>query len=440
MRITETLSLAALAATTLLGVVGAHGNPTTGELAARDIRESRARRSLAQCSEKLRARDRLHKRSSKRNALVERHLLKKRQVGGGSRGGQGQNQGQGGQQPGGGQQGGNNGGNQGNAPGAPSSVVGGAPIATSTALGGAPVVTSTADEAPTTLTSAVEVPTTAAVATSSAADAVGTSPASLFPEVQCVLTPELTVGPYYVSGELIREDIREDQYGIELLLDVQFVDVNTCEVLTDAYVDFWHCNTTGTYSGVSADNTLGLTFLRGIQPTDEDGITQIITNFPGWYSGRAVHIHVAAHINGTAEANSTYTGGSTSHIGQIFFPEEILEVMDTQDVYNTNSVVRLTNAEDTWFPEGNTTEYNAVAAVEYLGDVVTDGLLAYITIGVDTTIDYTEELLSGGGAGGAGGAPGGNGTFAGNGTFEGNGTAPPSGAIPSEAVPTATLV
>lgn len=113
MRITETLSLAALAATTLLGVVGAHGNPTTGELAARDIRESRARRSLAQCSEKLRARDRLHKRSSKRNALVERHLLKKRQVGGGSRGGQGQNQGQGGQQPGGGQQGGNNGGNQG---------------------------------------------------------------------------------------------------------------------------------------------------------------------------------------------------------------------------------------------------------------------------------------------------------------------------------------
>lgn len=101
-------------------------------------------------------------------------------------------------------------------------------------------MTSTAGEAPTTLTSAVEVPTTAAAATSSAADAVGTSPASLFPEVQCVLTPELTVGPYYVSGELIREDIREDQYGIELLLDVQFVDVNTCEVLTDAYVDFWH--------------------------------------------------------------------------------------------------------------------------------------------------------------------------------------------------------
>jgi protocatechuate 3,4-dioxygenase beta subunit len=59
-----------------------------------------------------------------------------------------------------------------------------------------------------------------------------------------------------VSGELIRSDIREEQTGIDLLLDVQLLDVHTCKPLSNVLVDFWACNSTGIYSGVEAQNTV----------------------------------------------------------------------------------------------------------------------------------------------------------------------------------------
>lgn len=88
-------------------------------------------------------------------------------------------------------------------------------------------------------------------------------------------------GPYYVSGELIRTDVRESQPGFDLYLDLQFVDVNTCTVVDDLYVDFWHANLTGVYSGVIAEGTgddndatnINNTFHRGLYPTDEDGLS-----------------------------------------------------------------------------------------------------------------------------------------------------------------------
>ncbi|KAL7266103.1 hypothetical protein RUND412_011364, partial [Rhizina undulata] len=88
----------------------------------------------------------------------------------------------------------------------------------------------------------------------------------------CVLAPEEEVGPYYVSGELIRDDIRESEPGIDFLIDIQVFDVNTCEVVPNVMLDFWNCNSTGVYSGYSAENTEGLTFLRGLVASDSDGI------------------------------------------------------------------------------------------------------------------------------------------------------------------------
>lgn len=61
----------------------------------------------------------------------------------------------------------------------------------------------------------------------------------------CVLTPETTQGPYWVSGELIREDIDEGQEGVPLTLDIQIIDINTCEPVPQAYLEIWHCNSTG---------------------------------------------------------------------------------------------------------------------------------------------------------------------------------------------------
>lgn len=84
-----------------------------------------------------------------------------------------------------------------------------------------------------------------------------------------------------------------------LFLDLQLIDVNTCEPLQNIYTDIWHCNATGVYSGVVADgngnsndeSNSNTTFLRGIQSSGSDGVVQFESIFPGHYAGRAVHIH-----------------------------------------------------------------------------------------------------------------------------------------------------
>jgi protocatechuate 3,4-dioxygenase beta subunit len=58
-------------------------------------------------------------------------------------------------------------------------------------------------------------------------------------------------------------------------------------------VDVWHCDALGVYSGVSdpSFDTSGQFWLRGFQRTDANGRAQFTTIYPGWYQGRAVHIH-----------------------------------------------------------------------------------------------------------------------------------------------------
>lgn len=65
----------------------------------------------------------------------------------------------------------------------------------------------------------------------------------------CILTPEVTDGPYYVTGESIRKNVKEDLYseGVDLYLEVQYIDITTCEPVPDIYVDIWNANATGVY-------------------------------------------------------------------------------------------------------------------------------------------------------------------------------------------------
>lgn len=98
------------------------------------------------------------------------------------------------------------------------------------------------------------------------------------------------------SGEFIRRNIQGSQEGVEMIIDMQLIDVNTCEPVVDAMIDFWHCNATGVYSGVVANgngdesdtSNLNATFLRGLQPTQYDGVAQFTTIFPGHYTSRYV--------------------------------------------------------------------------------------------------------------------------------------------------------
>ena len=122
--------------------------------------------------------------------------------------------------------------------------------------------------------------------------------------VACVLAPEMTEGPYYLPGEKVRRNITEGLPGAPLdAAPDACVDASTCKPIKGAAVDIWHASAAGKYSGEAANGTVGLTFLRGIQRTDANGLALFKTVYPGWYQGRAVHIHVKVHVGGERRAH-----------------------------------------------------------------------------------------------------------------------------------------
>src|SRR5947207_10396497 len=135
----------------------------------------------------------------------------------------------------------------------------------------------------------------------SSATATGGTTGSSSGSATCVLTAALTEGPSFVDEKLTRSDIRTDpttgvvSAGILLSLtfNVSRVANSACTPLTGAYLDVWHCDAAGRYSDVSGSSRK---FLRGYQITDGSGIAAFTTIYPGWYSGRAVHIHVKLRL------------------------------------------------------------------------------------------------------------------------------------------------
>jgi protocatechuate 3,4-dioxygenase beta subunit len=263
-----------------------------------------------------------------------------------------------------------------------------------------------------------------------------TSASTLFSaNTSYALTPENTIGPYYVSGELIRTNVTDGEAGVPVHLEMQFVDINTCLPVEDLTIDIWSCNATGVYSGIDVSQSQGgldTTFLRGVQVSDTEGVVEFDTIFPGHYTGRATHEHVVSHINGTILPNGTYTGGTTNHIGQLFFDESLRSAVEATYPYNTNTQAVVSNDDDMWAPTQADADYDPFPEYVMLGNSLSDGLLMFITIGIDSSANYTANAAiaayyqeDGGhtntdgtavGGGGSGGGPSGNGTAGGNGT------------------------
>ena len=174
------------------------------------------------------------------------------------------------------------------------------------------------------------------------AEAAGAGPAAVRSGlVTCVLSPELTEGPYYVPNERVRRDITEGKAGATLLLELKVVNASTCRTIRNAAVDIWHCDALGVYSGAVADNP-NTNFLRGVQRTNAKGIATFRTIYPGWYPGRAVHIHVKVHV-----------GGDVVHTGQLFFPAAISNAVYRQSPYRSHGTQADTpNATDAIFRNG----------------------------------------------------------------------------------------
>ena len=201
----------------------------------------------------------------------------------------------------------------------------------------------------------------------------------------CALNAEQEVGPYYVAGEMLRSDIVEGKPGVPLSLRIMVLDSRSCKPLPNAAIDIWHCDALGLYSGFTKQNPMGpggpggpppgfdpnhpgnragppegmgpppmnpptdkLTFLRGIQLTDADGAVDFKTVFPGFYMGRTNHIHFKVRLGGEA-SGKTYAAGHTSHIGQVFFPEDVATALMQHEPYSLHKIHRTTQGEDNVF-------------------------------------------------------------------------------------------
>ncbi|GAA2162974.1 intradiol ring-cleavage dioxygenase [Actinomadura napierensis] len=236
----------------------------------------------------------------------------------------------------------------------------------------------------------------------------------------CVLSPETTEGPYYLDYEMVRRDITEERPGVPLILRVTVVDNATCRPLPRAAVDIWHCDAGGVYSGYEGNTLPGggtpptgtpptgaptgaptgtptgpppggggghaepvndLTFLRGVQLANGHGVAELRTIFPGWYQGRALHIHVKTHVGGTVDrAKKTYAGGHVSHTGQFFFAEDLAEQVAKLAPYKDNTVTRVKLDEDGIYQQAGS---GLLTIRPVHGNRIERGLLATITVGVD---------------------------------------------------------
>jgi protocatechuate 3,4-dioxygenase beta subunit len=197
---------------------------------------------------------------------------------------------------------------------------------------------------------------------------------------------------------MIRQDVKEDLYssGVDLFIEMQWLDVETCKPISDIAVDLWSANATGTYSGVTASGNSPVggynsTFLRGVQITDEDGVVAFDTIVPGHYSGRATHTHLMGHMNVTVFPNGTYSRntGSVTHIGQLFYPEALRSAVEAVEPYSSNSQTETSNAQDSIGAAQADNNYDPFPQFIYVGDDISDGLFAWIQIGVNASADLT---------------------------------------------------
>ncbi|MGI9022701.1 MAG: intradiol ring-cleavage dioxygenase, partial [Acidimicrobiales bacterium] len=175
-----------------------------------------------------------------------------------------------------------------------------------------------------------------ATSTTAAGSSAGASTSVAPQTAACVLAREATEGPFYLDIDKVRSDITEGRPGAPLELQITVVAADGCAPIPDAAVDIWHTDAGGLYSGVGqgggADSQ---TFLRGTQLSDANGLTTLRTIYPGWYMGRAVHIHMKVHVS-----------GAEVHTGQLFFDDDFTRTAYQAAPYNARPGPNQTNAED----------------------------------------------------------------------------------------------
>jgi protocatechuate 3,4-dioxygenase beta subunit len=209
---------------------------------------------------------------------------------------------------------------------------------------------------PTTATPVASTPTT--TTTPATTTVPGTSTAS------CVVTPNETEGPFPSIALPTRGDVREDRQGLRLDLAITVVNTNAaCAPVSNATVEIWQCDAAGNYSEYG--NLTSATFLRGVQPMNASGVASFITVYPGWYQGRATHIHVEVMVNGRSVKTT-----------QIAFPEDVNNTVYASGVYASKGQNPTRNSNDMVFSDGVSSELATISGN------TSSGYTATFTVGV----------------------------------------------------------
>jgi protocatechuate 3,4-dioxygenase beta subunit len=225
--------------------------------------------------------------------------------------------------------------------------------------------------------------------------------------------PSLTEGPYFVDEILHRSDIRVDptdnsiQDGFPLTLTLNLSRIDNCVItpLTGVFVDIWHCNAAGVYSDVAANDSVGRKFLRGYQVTDRNGQVEFKTVFPGWYSGRAVHIHSKVRFFSGKEETYKFTS-------QFFFDDALTDNIFTRAPYSGRGIRDTRNGTDGIFLGASTTGAvlsNSGAQLLLKPSVDESQATASFDLVLDVSAGSTPDAAGGGGGippGGGGPPPG----------------------------------
>ena len=165
----------------------------------------------------------------------------------------------------------------------------------------------------------------------------------------CTVSPAETKGPFPIKtpSQLVLENIKSDRVGIELLINLKIENKSSdCLPLSNVLVDIWHCDKDGNYSeygGTQMQQTdyTSVHFLRGRQTTNSNGEVSFISIYPGWYQGRAPHVHVEVLTS----------SGSSLLVTQIAFPESISAEVYSSTNYAAHGQADTANTKDNVFAD-----------------------------------------------------------------------------------------
>ncbi len=169
----------------------------------------------------------------------------------------------------------------------------------------------------------------------------------------CIVSPEQAQGPYFSDVQLNRADIRTDPADgtvsegalLQLTLNINQVTEERCEPLPNAIVDIWHCDAHGVYSDFAGESSAGQKFLRGYQVSNDAGVVQFTTIYPGWYRGRTAHIHLKVRTEDES-------GQAYDFTSQCYFDDEVTDQIYSQAPYTSRPNRSTRNSNDGIYNSG----------------------------------------------------------------------------------------